>query len=102
MANQARHITHFARLALKVDEQECWTNFLVTDIGGEGIILGLPWLWKVNPKVDWEKGWLSVEPKVIQATKVEKVRELTVSTMETELEDKETPQLCCIWANRAT
>ena len=43
-----------------VDEQEQWTDFLVMDLGGEDIILGLLWLWKTNPQVDWEKGRLSV------------------------------------------
>ena len=64
-ANQAGQITHFARLALMVDKQEQWTDFLVTDLGGEDIILGLLWLRKTNPQVDWEKGQLSVK-----ATKV--------------------------------
>ena len=64
-ANRAGQITHFARLALMVDKQEQWTDFLVTDLGGEDIILGLPWLRKTNPQVDWEKGRLSVK-----ATKV--------------------------------
>ena len=48
-----------------VDKQEQWTDFLVTDLGGEDIILGLPWLRRTNPQVDWEKGRLSVK-----ATKV--------------------------------
>ena len=64
-ANRAGQITHFARLALMVDKQEQWTDFLVTDLGGEDIILGLPWLRRTNPQVDWEKGRLSVK-----ATKV--------------------------------
>ena len=48
-----------------VDKQEQWADFLVTDLGGEDIILGLPWLRKTNSQVDWEKGQLSVK-----ATKV--------------------------------
>ena len=63
--NQAGQITHFARLALTVDNQERWTDFLVTNLGGEDIILGLPWLRKINPEVDWEKGQLSVKPQKV-------------------------------------
>ena len=48
-----------------VDGQEQWTDFLVTNLGGEDVILGLPWLRKTNPQVDWEKGRLSVKtPRV--------------------------------------
>ncbi|KAF8824186.1 hypothetical protein HHX47_DHR8000228 [Lentinula edodes] len=60
--NRAGRITHFARLALTLDNQERWTDFLITHLGGEDIILGLPWLRKVNPEIDWEKGRLSVKP----------------------------------------
>ncbi|KAF8823142.1 hypothetical protein HHX47_DHR12000006 [Lentinula edodes] len=60
--NRAGRITHFARLALTVDNQERWMDFLITNLGGEDIILGLPWLRKVNPEIDWEKGRLSVKP----------------------------------------
>src|ERR1700761_4210941 len=63
--NWAGQITHFACLALTVDDQEHWTDFLVTNLGGEDIILGLPWLWKINPEVDWEKGWLSVKTQKV-------------------------------------
>ncbi|KIK54287.1 hypothetical protein GYMLUDRAFT_177563 [Collybiopsis luxurians FD-317 M1] len=65
MAPEAGQITHFACLALTVDDQECWTDFLVTNLGGEDIILGLPWLRKINPEVDWEKGWLSVKTQKV-------------------------------------
>ncbi|KAK1216076.1 hypothetical protein PQX77_021307 [Marasmius sp. AFHP31] len=61
----AGSITHFARLGLTVDGTETWTDFLVTELGGENVILGLPWLRKTNPQVDWEKGRVSVpKPKV--------------------------------------
>ncbi|KIK51559.1 hypothetical protein GYMLUDRAFT_143497, partial [Collybiopsis luxurians FD-317 M1] len=63
--NQAGQITHLAHLALTVDDQERWTDFLVTNLGGEDIILGLPWLRKINPEVDWEKGRLSVKPQKV-------------------------------------
>lgn len=36
-------------------------DFLVTDLGPESVILGLPWLREVNPQIDWKKGVLDVE-----------------------------------------
>jgi hypothetical protein len=36
------------------------TNFLVTDLGSEDIILGLPWLRKVNPTIDWDFGEIEI------------------------------------------
>jgi hypothetical protein len=58
--NHGGSITHFARLHLKVDAFEEWTDFLIADLGGEDIILGLPWLRNANPNIDWKKGSLSV------------------------------------------
>lgn len=54
-----------------VDNQERWMDFLITNLGGEDIILGLPWLWKVNPEIDWEKGRLSVKPPRVDIEEVE-------------------------------
>ncbi|KAF8824205.1 hypothetical protein HHX47_DHR8000208 [Lentinula edodes] len=69
--NRAGRITHFAHLALTVDSQERWMDFLITNLGGEDIILGLPWLQKVNPEIDWEKGRLSVKPPRVAIEEVQ-------------------------------
>src|SRR6187551_4030159 len=69
--NQARSIMHFTRLGLTVHRVETWTDFLVTALGGENIILGLPWLRKVNPQVDWERGRLSVPKRPVTIEEVE-------------------------------
>ncbi|EIW73852.1 hypothetical protein CONPUDRAFT_31469, partial [Coniophora puteana RWD-64-598 SS2] len=53
-------ITHFVRLKLTVDANEVWTDFLVTNLGGEEVILGLPWLCETNPRIDWARGLLSM------------------------------------------
>ena len=50
--NQAGSITHFARLELTVDGYSEWTDFLITDLGGEDVILGLPWLKRHNPSIN--------------------------------------------------
>lgn len=51
--NKAGSITHYAQLQLKVRSYEEVTKFLITDLGLEDIILGLPWLQQVNPQIDW-------------------------------------------------
>jgi hypothetical protein len=90
--NQAGQITHFTHARLAVDGHKRWTDFLVTDIGQEGLILGLPWLRKENPEVDWERGQLSIpKPKEnIWRTKLSK---------EEKPEEESKPPLCCIQAN---
>ena len=63
--NNAGTIKWFARLALTVDSYEHWVDFLVTNLGGEEIILGLPWLRRINPDIDWERGRLTVNPRKV-------------------------------------
>ncbi|KAG2023240.1 hypothetical protein CC2G_000913 [Coprinopsis cinerea AmutBmut pab1-1] len=71
--NQAGSITHFARLELTVDGYSEWTDFLITDLGGEDVILGLPWLRKINPQIDWQKGTLEIPPPRISSVTIEEV-----------------------------
>jgi hypothetical protein len=42
---------------------EEWLDFLIADTGGEDVILGLPWLRKVNPSFDWAQGLVYLRPK---------------------------------------
>ncbi|KAJ3533934.1 hypothetical protein NMY22_g7130 [Coprinellus aureogranulatus] len=78
--NTAGQITHFARLCLTVDQHEEWTDFLVTDLGGEDVILGLPWLRRVNPSIDWAKGWIRTPPKS-SSVQVEEIPEQPFSSI---------------------
>ena len=64
-SNQAGKITHFACLKLTLDGFDEWTDFLATNLGGENIILGLPWLRKVNPHIDWQKGYIRIPPRPV-------------------------------------
>ena len=50
--NQAGSLTHFVRLQLTIGDRVDNLDFLVTDIGPENVILGLPWLKRVNPVID--------------------------------------------------
>ena len=59
-SNQAGQITHFARLKLTLDGHDEWTDFLAINLVGEHVILGLPWLRKVNPHIDWQQGHIHI------------------------------------------
>jgi predicted aspartyl protease len=58
--NKAGSLTHFARLTLTIGSWNEPTDFLVTDLSPEDIILGLPWLKKVNPTIDWDSGEMEI------------------------------------------
>ena len=60
ITNKAGRMTHFARLKLTVGQRTELTEFLITDLGPEDIILELPWLKKVNPDIDWENGEIDI------------------------------------------
>jgi hypothetical protein len=66
--NKAGSLTHFACLTLTIGSWNEPTNFLVTDLGPEDIILGLPWLKKVNPTIDWDSGEMEISNSPEQFT----------------------------------
>ena len=59
--NRAGSITCTTRLQLQVGDTEEWHQFLVTDLGPEDIVLGLPWLRSTNPKIDWRTGKMRID-----------------------------------------
>ena len=74
--NRAGSITHSVRLMTRVDKNPSQLlEFLVTDLGNENIILGLPWLRRVNPNIDWEKGRLQIPTKGRKGMTIEEVTE---------------------------
>ena len=58
--NTAGSITHFVRLRLSMGDYVEWLEFLVTDLGPEDVVLGLPWLRRVNPDIDWQGGTMEI------------------------------------------
>ena len=64
--NKEGTITHFTRLKTEIDGRIKRTAFLVAGLGKEKIILGLPWLQKESPIIDWEQGtlqWKNESPR---------------------------------------
>ena len=61
--NQAGSIAASVKLYMTVGDQIGLWEFLVTDIGTENVILGLPWLRHTNPNIDWETGEMKLPSK---------------------------------------
>ena len=54
--NKQRTIHYYTDLNVKIGDQTFLERFYITGLGNQKIILGLPWLRKHNPEIDWEKG----------------------------------------------
>ncbi|KAI5118937.1 hypothetical protein M0805_006283 [Coniferiporia weirii] len=65
--NQHGTITQFTWRLIKIGGQSITTTFLVTSLGKEDVILGLPWLKHHNPAIDWNASTISIN-KVTAAT----------------------------------
>lgn len=57
--NKLGTIKDYVNIALDINGHREETQFLVTNIGNEDAILGMPWLKKHNPHINWSKGLLS-------------------------------------------
>ena len=58
--NRSGKIEYVTWLNLYFDNIKMVTRLLVTDLGKEQIILGLPWLQEYNPTIDWTKGTIEI------------------------------------------
>jgi predicted aspartyl protease len=54
--NKKGTITHCTKEEMEINGRRSKLTFLVTGLGNESIILGLPWLQKVNSVIDWKRG----------------------------------------------
>ena len=54
--NKKGTISHYAKGELEVNGRKFPTSFLIAGLGEESVILGLPWLQKINLIIDWKKG----------------------------------------------
>jgi hypothetical protein len=76
--NKNGTITQSMILDLKVNGRTKKTRFLVTGLGKETIILGLPWLQDINPKIDWRKGTFEFREDLRRA----RIRQIIAKTKE--------------------
>ena len=48
-------ITHMATVPMDIDSHRETATFQVADLKNHEIVLGMPWLWKHNPTIDWNE-----------------------------------------------
>ena len=53
-------ITHYVYINILFNSPRIGTKLLVTNIGKNNLILGLPWLKKNNPQIDWKTGQMEL------------------------------------------
>lgn len=59
--NALGKITNYVETTLTVGDHEEKVHLAVTDLGTDNLILGLPWLRKHNPHIDWSQGQLKLD-----------------------------------------
>ena len=66
--NKSGHIKYFADLQIRCGNKKEQMRFLVTDLGGDEIVLGYPWLAAFQPKINWKEATLEedMQPIVIK------------------------------------
>uniref|UniRef100_A0A0W0G410 Reverse transcriptase-rnase h-integrase n=1 Tax=Moniliophthora roreri TaxID=221103 RepID=A0A0W0G410_MONRR len=62
-ANNTAWITHIVELEFNIAGKEFRENFMISGIGDEAMILGLPWLRYHNPAINWEMGEIQFLPR---------------------------------------
>ncbi|KAI5115080.1 hypothetical protein M0805_006452 [Coniferiporia weirii] len=81
-SNQHGTITRFTWRLIKIGGRSITTTFLVTSLGKEDVILGLPWLKRHNPAIDWTTGTMTIN-KVTTATTLAREHIKPVQSLET-------------------
>jgi len=59
--NNSGIIEHCIWLKIQMGKKKISTRFLVTELGKDKMILGLPWLKQYNPKIDWNTGKVDID-----------------------------------------
>jgi hypothetical protein len=97
--NMEGSIDYCTWMKIQIGRKQISTRFLVTGLGKETMILGLPWLKQYNPKINWEEGTMDIKAvwpntsfdrmlrKCIEISKMEVIIPRPRTTMEEIFED---------------
>jgi hypothetical protein len=72
--NKAGRIMKACKLYYTLKNRTMTSTFLVTTLGGEDIILGLPWLRTINPKIDWAQDLIEIKDDPITSENLRQLR----------------------------
>ena len=59
--NKAGKITHFTWIKINLNGNILLEQLLVTNIGEQDILFGLPWFWEHNPQINWKQGKIKLD-----------------------------------------
>uniref|UniRef100_A0A0W0G7B0 Putative reverse transcriptase-rnase h-integrase n=1 Tax=Moniliophthora roreri TaxID=221103 RepID=A0A0W0G7B0_MONRR len=51
--NTSAYVTHMARVTFFIGDKKMTEDLMVSGLGGEQLILGMPWLRHYNPQINW-------------------------------------------------
>ena len=57
--NRMGTITHYVNVTLEISERKWNKQLYVTKLGKQRIILGIPWLKRENPDINWQTGTIN-------------------------------------------
>ena len=64
--NKAGTVTHRVEGDFVLGNKKLPTHLYVSDIGREDVILGIPWIRKYNPSIDWDSGRITISQERIK------------------------------------
>jgi hypothetical protein len=67
--NKQGKITHYCWLCIVKGEKHMLQRFYITALGKDCIILGYPFLYDFNPKINWKTGKIQGEPVQLQSSR---------------------------------
>jgi len=75
-ANKSGDLRFFTDLQTKTGQQTTRLRFFLSDLGEHKVILGYPWFAAVQPKIDWQRGWIDTSqlPLVLKSDDAQKAR----------------------------
>ena len=84
--NKNGPIKFHTQLPTKIDGKTISTQFLISNLGKEDVILGLPWLDKINPKVDWTNKSIKIVSNRIKKPTIQQAIDKEIQIQKVELE----------------
>ena len=61
--NQAGKITHYTWIRTNFQDTTILVRLMITNIGSQDIIFGLPWFKDYNPEIDFDTGKITIKKK---------------------------------------